>query len=73
MYKLFKITKRKSISFEIFRKQIKKQKNAPKSFHTGLHKHSDTLNSIDFYSLTVYTFRITLVIEQKNPRGHCAG
>jgi len=73
MYKRFKITKRKSISFETFRKKVKKQITIPKSYHTGIHKHSDDINSIDFYSLTIYTFRITLIIEQKNPRGHCSG
>jgi len=73
MYKLFKITKRKSISFETFRKQVKKQMTIPKSYHTGIYKSSDNINSIDFYSLTIYTFRITLIIERKFKKGHCVG
>jgi len=73
MYKRFKITKRKSISFETFRKRVKKQMTIPKSYHTGIHKHSDNINSIDFYSLTIYTFRITFVLERKFKKGHCAG
>jgi hypothetical protein len=72
MYKSFKLNKRTTLSVEKFRKSIKTLMHAPKSYHTGLHKHTDSINGIDFYSLTVYIFRISVIIERKYKCGHCA-
>ena len=72
MYKSFKLNKRITISFEKFRKSIKKLMHAPISYHTGIHKHTDTINGINFYSLTVYVFRLSVIVESKHKCGHCA-
>ena len=72
MYKSFKLNKAVTISFVKFRKTIKKLRHVPVSYPTGIHKHTDTINEIDFYSLTVYLFRISVIVERKHKRGHCA-
>ena len=72
MYKSFKLTKRTTISFEKFRKPIKRLMHAPISYHNGLHKHTDKINGIDFYFLTIYVFRLSIIIKCKYKCGHCA-
>jgi hypothetical protein len=70
MYKNLKIKKRISISLTKFNPSLKNDKWG-KTYRNGLHKNTDEINSISFYTLTIYVFKITLVIEHKNKMGHC--
>jgi len=70
MYKSFKLTKRHSIAFNIFRKSAKKLKTITPVYHTGIYKTTDEINSFDTHFFVLGRFRVMWYIEHKHKCGH---